>query len=297
VPLLFEEMTESRDLNKDSSGESETRRWALHGTDDQNAAYQHAIANTPVAWDNLIRTKLGAKYKGGLLWEVEVEYGSGGAFGGGDANRAVGDTPPVQPTAPDPDEPLRPGGDPAGGGQRFSLSFDTSGQSVTITQSISTVESKKRGGGAAPDFKGAIGVSKDGVKGCEKFVSKMEWTITEERAQLTLNDIKKLRDATGTVNGQPWWGNATGEALYLGASGQHTTGTRWTLSHKLAIGKNLADVTICPGLVLDTVGAWNHLWVTYEKAEDAGAIVEIPAAAYVEQIYLPSLFSDLGIGE
>ena len=43
---------------------------------------------------------------------------------------------------------------------------------------------------------------------------------------------------------------------------------------------------------------WDYMWVRYADAEDAvaKAIVKVPIAVYVEQVYYADDFSDLGIG-
>lgn len=137
---------------------------------------------------------------------------------------------------------------------------------------------------AVPDYRQAIGVTKDRVEGTDKFVPKFEFSITVKTYPVTLSFLRTVRSAVAKTNDQPWKGFAAGEVLYMGMTGQCEPNNFWTLTHKFAAGENLTAVPITPELTIDK-GAWEYLWCTYQQAVLNGVALQVPRGAYVEQIY------------
>ena len=102
-----------------------------------------------------------------------------------------------------------------------SISFDTSGGTLHITQSKTTVESVKAGGGNPPDNKKAIGVhgDSDQIDGVDVVVPRLEITIKRKLGIITPAYLQVLRNLTGTVNKAKFFRFEAGEVLFLGASG------------------------------------------------------------------------------
>lgn len=146
----------------------------------------------------------------------------------------------------------------------------------------------------APNHRGAIGVSKNGVAGCDITAPRLEFSITRPLMRVTLAYIKKLRDLTGTVNRNSYFGFDTCELLFLGAQGSGALDKPPRATFRFAAEKNKTDIYISSNLTVPAKKGWEYLWVAYEDSLD-GQVVTRPAAAYVEEVYGYSDFADLGI--
>lgn len=184
-----------------------------------------------------------------------------------------------------------------------SFSFETRGGTQHITQSLATVGSYASGDiPAAPDFKGAIGVTADGVEGVDITVPVYTFSETHHLAGTTVTTGYKstLFGLTGRVNDAAFKGLAAGECLFLGAAGSKrgtSVDEPWEISFAFAGSPNVT------GLSVGTINGiakkgWEYLWVRYQEAEDAAAkmLIRKPVAAYVERVYREGSFSSLGIG-
>lgn len=262
-----------------------TRNWVvLNGGIAPADIYTEALAYNPVTFEGLVRTRLSQKPAGGGVWFVDVEYGPFPFTNGQGA--ATGEPSVSSPTEPSPSDPLGHG-----------YSFDTTGQTVHVTQSILTRSSTKRGGGFARDFKKAIGVTRDRVEGVDIFAPKLEFTIQLQANSISMEDVKSFRAATGKVNSATWYGFGAEEVLYLGGSGSCQAGQRWSLTHKFAFAETQTNVEVCTDLTIPEKRGWDYVWFTYEEAADAvaGGIVSLPAEAYVEQVYPTTNFANLNL--
>lgn len=156
--------------------------------------------------------------------------------------------------------------------------------------------------GSAPNYKQAIGVTRDRVEGTEIFAPKFEFTITASYFPLKLPYMRLIRKLCARTNAYPWGGFAVGEVVYLGATGQCAPGSVWRVTHKFAAGENLYAVPVSldtdgkPAIVVPYKGAWEYLWTIYGPSVDANQLIEIPKAAYVEKVYRQGDFSLLGVG-
>ena len=172
--------------------------------------------------------------------------------------------------------------------------FSTGGGSQHITTSRGTTAYVAAG--TAPDYKSAIGVTKDGVEGVDILVPKFEWseTHTIAAASVTTAYIAILRKITGKTNSGAWQGYAAGEVLFLGAEGSKNGGGDWDITFNFAAGENVAGQTI--GAITGVAKkAWQYLWVRFKDVEDttAKAMVKQPQAVYVETVYPEDDFSTL----
>ena len=188
-----------------------------------------------------------------------------------------------------------------------TFSFDTGGGTQHITQSLATVGTYAAPAlPGAPDFRGAIGVTADGVEGVDITAPVYNFSETHYLPAATVDNAYKggLFQLTGRVNDGAFRGLAAGECLFLGASGTVRIpedpsggGGDWEINFRFAGSPNVT------GLMIGDIGpinkkGWEYLWVRYQEAEDTAAkmLIRRPIAAYVEQVYREGDFSVLGIG-
>lgn len=288
MAVIVEELMKSRQLKVGFRDPNLTLRYIVTGTLDETEAVAAVEAVAPLTYLGLTRVDTDVDPQGGGVWYGTVTYNlieaSQGADGGGEQNGT--DPPAEEPDPGDPSQPIGP-----------EYSFDASGEMTHITQSIATRWAIKRGGGVAPDFKRAIGVGKDGaVEGCDVFAPKFDWQVTYRFNAINRTYMRALRDLCGTVNSTDFYGAASGECLFVGASGQGGNDGSWSITYKFKEQPNQTDIEICDGLTVPEKQGWDYLWVYYESITDGNMLVEVPAAAYVEQVYHDGDFSRLGIG-
>ena len=181
-----------------------------------------------------------------------------------------------------------------------SFSFDTSGGSQHITQSLSTVGSHAPPGKTAPNFGGAIGVTQDNVEGVDITVPVYTFSETHYLPNSTVTNTYKgtLFNLTGKVNTGAFKGLDGGECLFLGASGsRRESEDDWEITFRFAGSPNKVGLTIGDIVGVNKKG-WEYLWVRYQDTEDAAAkmLIKKPIAAFVEKVYDEADFADLGIG-
>lgn len=158
----------------------------------------------------------------------------------------------------------------------------------------------------ANNYARAIGVTRDGVSGCDRISPKLEWQITRRFLGITIAYISLLRQMVGTMNNDAFYGHAAGECLLIGASGapsqnnQSTSTPEALVTFKFASSPSLTaiDVSGDGTLVIPVKAGWDYLWCEYEDIVDATSRRRFsrPRAAYIERIYDPKDFSSLGIG-
>jgi hypothetical protein len=179
------------------------------------------------------------------------------------------------------------------------FSFDTSGGSQHITQSIATVHKYAPTDKTAPDFHGAIGVTHDNVAGVDITVPVYSFSETHylPASQVTMAYRTALFNLTGKVNNAAFKGLAAGECLFLGASGSKRGADDWEISFRFAASLNRTGIVVGEITGIAKKG-WEYMWVRYADAEDdaAKAIVKKPVAVYVEKVYEEGDFAAMGVG-
>lgn len=273
MPVIYE-LAVSRELSVGTDGASLLRKYIVLGTADENEVVELAYATAPVLFDGLVRKSVRGNPQGGAIWLVDVEYAPI------DPNDAVG-TEPAEPVAPGLTEELGP-----------AFSFDTTGATVHITQSLDTWSSSA----GAPDFKQAIGVTKDRVEGCDILVPKMDWQLDVKRVSCTGQYLMNLSRLTGRTNLAPFYGAALAEVLYLGASGKFTSKDRWSITHRFSFSPNRLNIDVGNGITLPEKYGHQYMWVAYGPAVDANQLIQVPVAAYAEKVYEGGDFSLLQVG-
>ncbi len=271
-------VTEKYDSRALAGGDSATATltYLIRGTADESAAYAALLAGAPATFNGMVQRSAATEPvhvdstdANASIWQGTVSYGRDGSQRPdvGDSSYSIG------------------------GG-----SFDTTGGTFHVTQSISTSGRYAPAGQTAPDFKGAIGVSKDGVEGVDLTVPVYHFSETWILAAATVTDAYKgkLFALTGTVNNAAFRGLAAGECLFLGARGAMRAGGDWEVTFEFAASPNRASFAVGDITVTSKKG-WEYMWVRYKDAVDQNEWVKVPASVHVEKVYQDGDFSQLGI--
>jgi hypothetical protein len=242
--------------------------YLVQGTDSELLAIQAVRSAAPTTWNDLERGEVTVELLPDTttFWDAAVRYSA-------------------------PDQELEVG--------ESSYSFDTGGGTQHITQALAHVASYAPAGKTAPDFKGAIGVTSDGVEGVDITVPVYNFSETHILANSVVTNAYKgkLTALAGKTNNATFKGFAIGECLFLGASGSKRGKGDWEISFSFAASKNRTSLTVGDISGIAKKG-WEYLWVRYEDAVDATAkaLVKKPLAVYIEKVYDEGNFADLGIG-
>ncbi|HEX3997207.1 MAG TPA: hypothetical protein VHX65_01525 [Pirellulales bacterium] len=185
-----------------------------------------------------------------------------------------------------------------------TYNFEIGTTTVKATQSISTVHKYPNTAGGittAPNHNGAIGVTSDGIEGCDIFAATFAFSETHYLPVASVNSTYQaaLSNVCGKVNDSTWRGYAEGSVLFLGASGTQRGLDDWEITYKFQVRPGLSSQTIGPFTGISQQG-WQYLWIQYTDAKDPDAVplmmVKKPIAAYVEQVYYEGDFTTIGIG-
>jgi hypothetical protein len=291
--IRLREPPDSRELTFGSEGGGQTFRLIAVVTagETESQVYSYVLVNSAPSFNGFLRKNIRVKPAPAFIrYEVEVEYGTTGV-GGGDQplGNAGGDGgPPPNPTAPGSDST------PLVGGSSFSISAPR----IHLSQSIATVSKTKRGGGAALDFMGKIGVDKDlKVQGVDlpvepAFTFSKNWG----RGTVTTAYYKTLATLAGRKNSGTFYGWAPGEVCFLRASGSYSRGEQWSITAEFGVSYNAVSIQICDGLVVPAKRGWDYLWIYDEEIKTGNNAVVVPGAAYVEEVLQDGAFSLIEIG-
>ena len=276
--------------------------WYARRSDNEAEVLAAAQATIPATYYNLVIKNISYENRGGGFWDLEARYEVPDYI----ESDGLGD--PFEPPTP-PSGLAAPISEDARLGPEFSA--DTTGGTAHITQSLSTNVRKRvgdaPGANTARDFKQAIGVTKDGVAGCDIFVGKLEFTLTLKCPFLTWGYIKTCKRLTGKVNLEPFLIFDVGEVLYLGGVPSYRGGEGWSMTHKFALAENEETLTISDELQITVDDrldddaefakyGWEYAWVDYLEAEEAGELIQKPRAVYIEQVYRYEDLAELGFG-
>jgi len=264
MAVTIYELAKSRNEKIAKDGGSAELVYRATGDESEAAIKSAADATLPATWGSLYLQQYTTEHHGGGVWTIVATYG------------------PRKP----PDQ------------SNSVFSFDTTGGTTTVTQSNNTTKYAPAGK-TAPDFKGAINVEGEQVRGVSIQIPKYAFSEKHILPATTVTAAYKadLYALTGKTNDATFKGFAAGEVLFLGARGSTRSEDEWEITYSFAASQNLTGLTIGDVTGIDKKG-WEYLWVLYEDAEDtvAKALIKKPVAVYVEQIYDPADFSKLGIG-
>jgi hypothetical protein len=183
-------------------------------------------------------------------------------------------------------------------GADSELEFVVSTSSVRITQSRDTSGVYVPDGEPAPTPTGAIGLTDDGVEGCDILVPEARWSETHFFADATMTPTyrRQLLEIVGRVNDDTFRGHAAGELLLLGVRGRpRRSDAVWQVSFEFAFSSNATGLQVGEIEDIDKLGH-DYLWVYYEPVVEGDRLVQRPAVVYVEKVYETADYALLGIG-
>lgn len=254
-------------IRKTFSPPSETREYVLRGIFDRSYAEAFAVSATLP----LITTAAGLLYRqdvkvdevGYAVWNVTVPYAT--------KKNETG---------------------------KWTWDFDTTGGSVTIKASKSTVARYVPPGKTAADHKQLIGVHGDEVDGTTVVIPtlKINARYRHPLAVVTIPYAKQLARWTGKVNSDVFLTFDPGEVLFLGARGSDGTEAEAEVGYSFACEENLQNVVIGEIQNIQKQG-WDYLWLEWEDYTDGGKPAKKPKQINVERVYgrIP-LAASLGFG-
>lgn len=266
------------------------------GSEDEAEVLEAVKAFLPLVYFNLalIVDSVGLDPQGGGVWYGAAAYGlpNYGTTAAGEPFDGLGDEaqPPAETPQPvDPSEPL---------GSEFSM--EVGAQTVHVTQSLETVDAFVNAALAAqgvqpPDYKGAIGVTKDGVEGTDVTAGQLSWSVTNRFAFVTQKYIDTLTALVGTVNDAHWRGRPARTVRFDGATVQIAANKQATVTHKFTNAYTVFDLEVGTISIPEKAG-WDYLWFTYAPGVSNGFLVETPQTAHVERVLTESDFVQLGLG-
>lgn len=292
MAVVVMERATSRPLVVDPKAMSASREYWAQADDPaiDTSEINDAIANaSPNVYLGLVKKRIKSNPIGGGFFYGTVEYGmiEGGLL---DNPTPGGHNPPPEVA---PTDPLGP-----------DFAFSTAGGTQHITRSINTYSQHGAGGAVAPKTKRAIGVSNNGVAGCDIVAPKFELSITKRLAFVTMAYVNSLVECTGRVNDQPWNSIDQFAALFLGAEGRYDGNQRdsfhWLVTYKFLIGAHefnihLGGDSAATELKVPVKFAHDYLWVGYrpDVESTAGVVLQVPYFANTEIVYYPANFRDL----
>jgi len=224
-----------------------------------------AIQNSPESYDGLVRKSAHLEQLAECHYEVAVEYG----------------------------ESKRPDiGD-------FSFTFDTTGATQKMTQAREHLGDYAAPGETAPNFYGAINVTKDNVEGVD--IPSRQYRMTETRTfhawQINQAYLDCFMLLTGTVNQSYFRNKAPGEILFLGGSGSYRGEDKFEITYQFSYSPSAYNI-VAGDIVIPVKRGWDYLWFRYADTEDDSAkvMVKRPVSAHLERVFDYTNFALLGIG-
>lgn len=269
--------------------------YVVTGSMDESEVFQLVAATSPIQFYYLTRAKISNELQGGGIWFCKVDYRTI------DIQEAVGVDPQETPEDEAEEGPPNPTVSPIAP-MSAAYAFDCSAATVHITQSLETRGMWTAAGKQPnPNNAKAIGLTKEEIKGTDIFAPKFEWSLEVQRNKCTLKYLKTLSGLAGRVNyGKAFYGFDKGSVLYLGATGRYTFADKWTISHRFAVSPEEAFLVISDDITVTFKYGWDYIWVGYEPrivGGNNGQLLQVPKAAYVEQVYQEGDFKKLEIGE
>lgn len=263
MPITVLEKWDSRDTTLAESSAVELR-FLVAGTDNDADVAAQVLFDSPEYYHDLPRESITFTRIGEKEWESTVRYA----------------TPPATDTDP-------------------SFTFETGGGTAHVTQALGTSGVYVAPGQTAPDFRNAVGVSRDSVDGVDIVVPTYKWTETFRLpAGFVTGSYKaQLFGLTGRTNASGFRGFQAEEVLFEGARGSRRGAGDWEISFAFAASPNVTGLTVGNITGINKKG-WEYLWCRYADFEDEAAqmLVKRPVAVIVNRVYPSGNFSLLGIG-
>lgn len=129
----------------------------------------------------------------------------------------------------------------------WERNFEIGIEQVTVTQALENIGNYAAPGNIAPNFGGAIGVTRDSVEGCSIPIPTKTWSETHyfdpKMVDESYEDALEL--LTGKTNDRPWRTHKAGEVMFMGAVGGISRGkTRMPLTFKFTKSRDRGAFTV-----------------------------------------------------
>lgn len=280
----FVEKPESRSFSEDANGVPETGEIlaTVYGTSNEEVVEELCELNLPAFFRGLLIQGYEVTAQEGEVWDVKADY-----------SRAQPRVPP-------------PSGTPPSFESRLSISFDTSGDTIHLTQSPGSsgydVEGRKVE--IAENNKGAIRLTDRGVEGIDVNAGGFEWSETHRvpAALITEKYLQNLKKTSWHTNDAEFRGFDKREVLFKGASGSHRQGEDAEITFTFNAKENRSEANGNAATIGDikniTINGHDYVDVRYKDAVDAvgGFQVKVPQQVIVHEIFTPRDFGVLDIG-
>ena len=175
-----------------------------------------------------------------------------------------------------------------------AASFNTTGGTVHLSQSLRTMGRYPAPGQTAPNYEGAIGVTQSSVDGVDVPAPALNWTKRKKFKFLSNSYIFQMVALTGSINASSWRGFSPGEALFLGAEGGEDDQNFVELVYHFAIKPTQYNFSI-GSITIPKKRGWDYIWVRHKEKIVGDRVLTVPAAAYVEQVHPEGNFSVLAL--
>ena len=175
--------------------------------------------------------------------------------------------------------------------------FATTGGTTKVKQAIQNIANYAPSGQTAPNYFGAIGVTKDSIEGVDIVTPNVSYSEShyKELGNLTAAYANTLALMTGCMNNASFRSWAAGEVLFVGATMSSQDSGGITIDYEFLLSPNATNINLGNGIVVAEKYGWDYLWCRYRPAVDeaTGLIVEVPTSAHVDRVYKPVNFGSL----
>jgi len=259
MAITVDEIIEGNTVTQSARIPQRTARFAVKGTDIEADAILAFETSVPASYQGLGAEQYSYEYAGSDLWIFTIEY-------------------TLQEITQAEDL------DTTGGMRSTKLSYGT--------------RSYAAAGKVAPVFGGAINCHDGEIDGVDITEPTYKFSLTRTMAIVDTTYKQILFQLTGKYNAAPFRDFAAYEVLFLGARGRKAGRDYWQLQYEFAASPNMTNIILGGGISVPVKYGWEYLWVFFDNYPDMTArrLVNRPRAAYVEQVYLPGDFSQLGLG-
>lgn len=293
------------------SGGSASGEWLVVRAEDEDAAYQAVIDDSPPTIQSIPRDSFDFTEKGDGAYHVAIDYSPAALT---DAPESGAGTAGENPG---PKGAGEGGGNPAGDadpdaalGRSITLSTGSGTKHITTSlEQIAALRSEDRPG---VDCR-AIGWTRTGIEGTDVIAPTPEITASIKMDLITLGYFLRVCALVGTVNDAPWNGFAAGEILFVSAEfvwedGKNTENGEpghWNSTFRFKYEANEENGIDIGDMHLDRKDGWDLIDVIYSETDVEAdpddptdiVLIQVPEYVYVHRVYKRSDFADLCIDE
>ncbi len=164
----------------------------------------------------------------------------------------------------------------------------------TSAQAIRTADSGA--GKPVPDFKGAIGVSKTGVQGCDVPVPQSTWQENWNflAKYCTWAQMKIWDDMVGRCNKQTFRSRPAGSVRLEDYESDPFGNNQQNVVFSFKYEPNITAFRLTPDFDPVDKEGFEYLWVSYAQSTDANNIFMVPVCVTVNRVGRPGLTDDAG---